>query len=70
MIETVGEVDQARLAEIEQLAGSHRTLEHVTRWALVCRPSKAIVAVVTQDEYTHDVVVRYAEGAYLVYDTT
>jgi hypothetical protein len=70
MIEVVGKVEQAKLTEIEGFVRSHRTLEDVTRWALACRPQKAIVDLVTQDEYTHDVVVRYAGQAYLVYDTT
>jgi hypothetical protein len=29
-----------------------------------------IARVVIQDEYTHDVVLPYDEGVYLVYDTT
>lgn len=40
------------------------TLHHVVKAGL------AVVDVVVQDEYTHDVVVRAAEGLYLVYDST
>jgi hypothetical protein len=44
-----------------------KTLEEVLRWAHAL--GHCLVEVVTQDEYTHDVVV--AAGArFLVFDTT
>ena len=51
-------------ADVEPLT----TLERVLAWT---RSAASTVAeIVTQDEYTHDVVVRYRDGLYLVYDTT
>ncbi|MBI4815708.1 MAG: hypothetical protein HY791_05610 [Deltaproteobacteria bacterium] len=50
----------------QRLVGSclvHRTLEDVIR------AGSRVVSVVTQDEYTHDVVVGW-EGLFVVYDTT
>ena len=44
-----------------------RTLEEVMRWAHAL--GHALVEVVTQDEYTHDVVVA-AGPQWLVFDTT
>jgi hypothetical protein len=44
-----------------------RTLEEATRWALA--RGFALVEIVTQDEYTHDVVFA-AGAAWLVFDTT
>jgi hypothetical protein len=49
------------------LARTHRTLEDVVR--ALGALGWSIVEVVTQDEYTHDVVVA-AGDAFLVYDTT
>lgn len=47
------------------------TLEDVVRWGLGCKPTKPIVEVVVQDEYTHDVVVEISAGdCYAVFDTT
>jgi hypothetical protein len=44
------------------------TLEELLAW---CRAHGAeLVDVVVQDEFTHDVIVRQASGAYLVFDTT
>ena len=44
-----------------------RTLEEVLRWAHAL--GHTLVEVVTQDEYTHDVVVATGAG-WLVFDTT
>lgn len=49
------------------IARGHRTMEQVVRWVLLSKFS--IEAIVVQDEYTHDVVVRAAD-VFLVYDTT
>ncbi|MBA3394419.1 MAG: hypothetical protein H0T89_17370 [Deltaproteobacteria bacterium] len=40
------------------------TLEDVLRWG------GHVLAVIVQDEYTHDVVVRAPSGGILVFDTT
>ena len=48
-------VDYAQLA----------TLEDVVR-----RPELALVDVVVQDEYTHDVIVTGGPAGFLVFDTT
>lgn len=63
-------LDPETRASLEATAGQHRTLEEVVRWGLLRRPPAPVVDVVIQDEYTHDVVVRYNDGIYLVYDTT
>jgi hypothetical protein len=47
-----------------------RTLGDVTAWAASLTPPRAIDEIVTQDEYTHDVVIRFAPDCWLVYDTT
>ena len=44
-------------------------LEETIRLAIEAG-NEVIESVVVQDEYTHDVVLRYADGVYLVYDTT
>ena len=47
-----------------------RTLADVLAWARAQTPPRAIAEIVTQDEYTHDVVLADAERGYLVFDTT
>ena len=58
------------LESIETIVAGQRTLEDVIRWALAQQPPRLVERVVVQDEYTHDVVIRWADGVYLVYDTT
>jgi hypothetical protein len=49
--------------------GRVRTLEDLVRLLGAVQPRAALEEVVTQDEYTHDVIVRWAPH-YLVFDTT
>ncbi|HTA75497.1 MAG TPA: hypothetical protein VK733_14535 [Gemmatimonadaceae bacterium] len=50
-------------ATIAAIVAGHRTLSDVLRWGRVSE-------IVTQDEYTHDVVVPYDDRLTLVFDTT
>lgn len=47
----------------------YRTLEGVMRWALARKPPVEVAAIVTQDEFTHDVILKAAEEVFLVFDT-
>ena len=53
------------LSEVE----SFRTLEDVMRWAFARKPPTQLHEVVTQDEFTHDIVIRASEALFLVFDT-
>ena len=57
---------------LRALAAGQRTLAEVLRWAAVQSPPRSITEIVTQDEYTHDVVLALdpARPLYLAYDTT
>lgn len=70
MVEVREGVSPVWVPEIERAVATQKTLEDVVRWGLSQAPPRLIERVVVQDEYTHDVVVGYAKGAYLVYDTT
>jgi hypothetical protein len=70
MIEPLANVPPATLSAIEAVVSGHKTLEDVVRWGLALTPPRLVERVVVQDEYTHDVVLRWGEGVYLVYDTT
>ncbi len=47
-----------------------QSLEQAIRWGLSQDPRIAPDDVVIQDEYTHDVLFRTVENAYLVFDTS
>ena len=47
-----------------------RTLADVLAWSRSSVPAYAVAEIVTQDEYTHDVVLESAGQPYLAFDTT
>ena len=49
---------------------SLRTLADVLTWARTQRPVRSVAEIVTQDEYTHDVVLEAVGQPYLAFDTT
>jgi hypothetical protein len=62
------------VAEVEGELGSPRSFLEVLAWAKA-QPAgtllpEVVAEVVTQDEYTHDVIVPWRDGLVLVYDTT
>lgn len=67
-------VPLSELASIELEVAGHRTLQQVLAWGLTRQMGKSrhqvISKVVTQDEYTHDVVVPWREELVLAYGTT
>jgi hypothetical protein len=46
--------------------GAHTTLARAFAWA----GAGAVEQIVTQDEFTHDVLIPFERGLYLVYDST
>ena len=68
-------IDYAGLTTDEQqrIAVIHSglsTLAGVLDWARAEKPPLAVEEIITQDEYTHDVLIPDRQGHYLVYDTT
>ena len=60
-------------AELEKELAKHKTLGQVLTWAST-KPKgdflpQIVAEVITQDEFTHDVVIPYKD-LFLVYDTT
>jgi hypothetical protein len=55
---------------IEEAIADHGMLDRVIRWGLASDPRRVITGVVVQDEYTHDIVVPWGGGLWLVYDCT
>jgi hypothetical protein len=47
-----------------------RTLADVLAWSRSRTPGWTVAEIVTQDEYTHDVVLESAGQPYLAFDTT
>ena len=58
------------LARLSAAVASHTTLEQALDWARRLDPPQGVLEVVTQDEYTHDVILAFERSFYLVYDIT
>ena len=66
----VGAIDRRHAIELASSLRSLRTLGDVLAWARRLTPPRAVTEIITQDEYTHDVVIGLDERCYLVFDTT
>ena len=60
-----GEANALR-AELAQLGSLHALIQ----WGLRREPPLVIADVVIQDEFSHDVLLPYAGGLFLAFDTT
>ncbi|RKG84185.1 hypothetical protein D7V97_43810 [Corallococcus sp. CA053C] len=60
----------AQRAALERELAPLTLLQDVVRWGFAHSPPRDVAAVIVQDEFTHDVVVPWADGRYLVFDTT
>lgn len=59
-----------RLAAVAGELRALGTLEDVLAWAGQARPPRPVVEIVTQDEFTHDVVVPLRPPLWLAFDVT
>jgi hypothetical protein len=65
----VGERDPAVLQRVTDTFARCDTLAHLLRWAREQTPPVRVADIVTQDEYTHDIVVPFGD-TFLSFDTT
>lgn len=62
---TAGEIPAFQAALKDQ-----RTLGDVLAWLREQDPPRSVTDILTQDEYTHDVIVQWSDDRYLVFDAT
>jgi hypothetical protein len=63
-------IPQDELQQLRQVLEPLRTLGDLLEWGRGLTPPVASPIVVTQDEYTHDVLIPYGAGCWLDFDTT
>ena len=61
---------EARFRDLQLAVADHTTLERVLEWGRTQVPPRRVEEIITQDEFTHDVLVPLDESQYLVYDVT
>ena len=69
-VENRAGLPEADFAALEEVVSGQRSMKHVLDWALGRRPPLALADMVTQDEFSHDFLVPYPGGLWLVYDST
>lgn len=72
-ITNLANLPENEFAELKKELAKHKTLGQILTWAAGGEKSdflpQTVTEVVTQDEFTHDVIVPYKDF-FLVYDTT
>ena len=69
-VDAAGPIAVRDLARFRIALRELRTLSGVLEWLRIQEPSRLAAEIVTQDEYTHDVVVPWSERLVLVFDAT
>jgi len=65
-----GDVASDELSRFQDQLKDQRTLGDVLAWLRAQNPPRSVTDILTQDEYTHDVVVQWSDRRYLVFDAT
>lgn len=65
-----GALSPEKTAVLEREVLPLGSLQEVVRWSFAQQPPAPVAAVVVQDEFSHDVVMQWHQGQFLVFDTT
>jgi hypothetical protein len=60
----------ATFRDLQVAVAGHATLERVLEWGRTQTPARRVEEIITQDEFTHDVLVPLDNSQYLAYDVT
>jgi hypothetical protein len=69
-VEPVGDIPERDLARFRLALRELRMLGAILDWLRAQEPPRSVAEIVTQDEYTHDVVVSWSDRLFLVFDAT
>jgi len=65
-----GAIAPDELTHFQHELREQRTLDDVMTWLRAQHPPRSVTDILTQDEYTHDVVVEWSDRRYLAFDAT
>ena len=63
-------MSETAFESLRHVVGHHATLTDVLRWVTSRSRCATFAEVITQDEFTHDVIVKLDDGFHLVYDVS
>ena len=67
---SAGDVPPSTMERIRAELGERRTLGDVLAWGRAQQPQRTVTDIITQDEYTHDVLIELEPRLCLVFDAT
>jgi len=67
---SVGTIPSELVARVAAALAARTTLADVLAWAREQTPVRQVSEIVTQDEYTHDVVLPFDGSHFLAFDAT
>ncbi len=69
-IENRADLAPDTFARLAALLVGQRSIKHAIDWLVSHNPPLTLADMLTQDEYSHDFLVPYPGGLWLVYDAT
>jgi hypothetical protein len=69
-IENRANLPAADFSRLAEAVSSQRSIKDALDWLVGHRPPLTVTDMVTQDEFSHDILVDYRDGQWLVYDST
>ena len=69
-VTAVGAIPEPELAQFQGQLAEQRTLGDVLAWLREQSPPRSVSDILTQDEYTHDVIVEWSGTRFLNFDAT
>jgi hypothetical protein len=69
-IENHAEPELGDFAQIANAVAGHSSIKHALDWLVGHGQPHALSGMVTQDEFSHDILVNYPGDLWLVYSTT
>ena len=67
---TYGDVPADALRRVSEVVAGMGNLRSILAWGAAATPPRKPELLVAQDEYTHDVVMRFEDGVYIAFDVT
>ncbi len=69
-IENRANLPAEEFAGLVAVLAGQRSIKHTLDWLVSHHPQLDLTDMITQDEYSHDFLVSYPGGLWLVYDST
>jgi hypothetical protein len=69
-VHNLANLSQDAFAKIAASSGTHRNIKPALDWFLSLTPPVPPTDIVTQDEFSYDILFRHPDGVFVVYDTT